>query len=622
MPIAVIRCSQRPAVLRRRSALAPAALVLMLACAVPASARAAGSHPERPAPNGRPAAGPCGAPQARCPQAATPAAATRPVVPAANRRPVVPAANRRPVVPARPAVVTQPAVAAPTGRARPTPAAALPRGDRFAAVLGKALDDPALAGAQVGALVVETLSGRVRFARNADTRFIPASTLKLLTAAAAFTRLGPEYAWLTPVLAGGPVVDGTVQGDLYVKGSGDPSFVAEQIFRLAATIRAAGVRRVDGAIVADSSLFTAEPEPPGWQLYDGPEAYHPPIGALSYNFNAVEVTVRPTAPGQPPLVLLDPPTSYVRVLNHAETVPTGTPDALVVGAAVAAPQESAVYAGVQRPPREADGSAASQRLAAVDLPGAPGVAGPALPLAVLEVRGQVPADGMPRRAARRVEGPALYFATALRDALRAVGLDVLGGVREGVTPPDAQTLLIHRSRALAPILTDMGKFSNNFMAEMVLRTLGVEATAGPAGSAAGTAVMRDVLRQLGADPAQAVIMDGSGLSRLNLLTPRHLAAVLRAMDRRFDARAEFAAGFGLLGVDGTVQRRYADSPASRKVRAKTGSLNGVRSLAGYAEGPRGEALAFVVFMNHVVTPIDRVVTAERRFVEALTGLTP
>ncbi len=465
-----------------------------------------------------------------------------------------------------------------------------------AAALARALDDPVLAGAQVGALVVELPSGRVRFARQPDTRFVPASTLKLLTAAAAFIRLGPEYAWLTPVLAGGPVVDGVVQGDLYVRGGGDPSLVAEQLYRLAATVRAAGVRRVEGAIVADETLFLPEPDPPGWALYDGPEAYHPAIAALSFNFNAVEVMVRPApTPGLPPLVTLEPPGSYVHVVTRAETTPAGTPDTLVIGRAGLLPLD---------PTRGA------------------ATGGPEAPAAWLEVTGSIPADAALRRVTRRVDGPGAYFASALRDALRAAGIEVVGGSREGGTPPDAQPLAVHRSRPLASVLGDMSKFSNNFMAEMVLRTLGVEATGKPATSEAGLAVLREVLRLAGADPAHAFLVDGSGLSRLNLLTPRQLVAVLRTMDRRFDARAEFAAGFGLLGVDGTVHRRFADSPASRRVRAKTGSLNGVRSLAGYAEGPHGEPLAFVLFLNHLLVPVDRVAAAERRFVEVLTGATP
>jgi D-alanyl-D-alanine carboxypeptidase/D-alanyl-D-alanine-endopeptidase (penicillin-binding protein 4) len=462
---------------------------------------------------------------------------------------------------------------------------ATPRAERLAPALARALADPALSGAQVGALVVDVRAGRVRFARQPDIRFIPASTQKLLTAAAAFVRLGPEYAWLTPVLAAGPVADGVVEGDLYVRGSGDPSFVAEQVYRLAASLRSAGVKRIEGRVVGDGSLFLEEPEPPGWALYNGPEAYRPAVGALSFSFNAVEVTVRPGGVGAPPTVLVEPRTTYIEIANRALTGPPGVVETLTVGQAA--------------PPAEAD-------------------AGPSR-RARLEVTGTLPADDAPRRFTRRVQGPALYFATALRDALGHVGIEVAGSAAEGPTPPDAQPVLVHRSRALGGVLADMGKFSNNFMAEMVLRTLGVEATGAPATSAEGLKVLREVLREAGADPSQAVLVDGSGLSRLNLVTPRQLVAILIAMERRFDARAEFAAGFGLLGVDGTVQRRYADSPASRRVRAKTGSLAGVRTLAGYAEGPRGEALAFVLFVNHLLVPVERVVGAERRFVEALTA---
>jgi D-alanyl-D-alanine carboxypeptidase/D-alanyl-D-alanine-endopeptidase (penicillin-binding protein 4) len=524
-----------------------------------------------------------------------------PVSAAPRRAKARPAIAERAKPAARPAVATRAVAVKPRPAVKHAAAARSPR-DPYARALGKALDDPALAGAQVGALVVEVGSGKVRFGRNADTRFIPASTMKLLTAAAALIRLGPEYAWLTPVLAGGPVVDGTVQGDLYVRGSGDPSFVAEQIYRLAAGIRAAGVRRVEGALVADASTFLPEGPPPGWQLYDGPEAYHPPIGALSFNFNAVEVNVRPAGEGLPPLVTLDPPTAYIRVVNQAQTGPPGAPETLTVGRAAAVPVDPV--------------------LASVDAGAGPSPVGPRLPTATLEVSGVLPADAGARRAFRLVEGPAVYFATALRETLAALGVEVVGGAVEGTTPTTAQPIMVYRSRPLAPILADMGKFSNNFMAEMVLRTLGVEATGGPASSVAGIEVIRGVLRELGTDPSTVQIADGSGLSRLNLLAPTHLVAVLRAMERRFDAGAEFQAGFGLLGVDGTVQRRYADSPASRRVRAKTGSLNGVRTLAGYAEGPRGEPLAFALFLNNLAQPIDRVVAAERRFVEALTGRTP
>ncbi len=419
-----------------------------------------------------------------------------------------------------------------------------------------ALSARGLEGASLSALVVERASGATLVGVNPDTALMPASTQKVLTAVAALSSFGPAHRFVTEVRASRPVgTDGAV-GDLFVSG-GDPALTSEQWWRLAADLRALGLREVRGDLVLDDGLFDEQRWHPSWAPVSA-RAYHAPVSAISANFGAFRVRVAPgAAPGEPLFAAIDPPVPYLRLLNEGRTGKRGSKPTLVV----------------EREP-----------LAGGEL---------------VRLTGSVPSGTLPDDVWRSVGDPVAYAAAVLRLQLEANGIRVAGGVRRGAAAPGAGLLLAFEGLPLQQIASLFLKYSNNFLAECMLRWLALGPTpapnAPPASWEAGAAALRERLGTLGVPLGDARLVDGSGLSRENRVSARVLVETLRRGDAQFAVGPELLAGLPIAALDGTLARRAEG--ALGRVRAKTGSLDGVSSLAGFARSERGRDLVFAVIVN-------------------------
>ena len=442
----------------------------------------------------------------------------------------------------------------------------------LAAELDKAVAQaPALAAAQLGATVVDVASGRVLWARGADTGLNLASVTKILTTAAALRTLGPGFRWRTTVY--GEKFDpdtGEVEGDLIVRGRGDPTFVQADLRDLARQLRWRGVARVRGDLVFDGSYFDDVDEPPRFD--DQPKeraGFRAPIGAASLERNAVTVVVVADRAGLGLAeVTLDPPAGdYVRVVEHAVvTVASGR-------------TRIAVATDVKRDRIE------------------------------LRVSGQIAAGDGVAFVRRRVDDPVRLFGEALRLALDAEGITVRGRgiVRRSLpaqAPPDPDLAILaeHDSRPLAEVVRDMAKSSDNYMAESVLKTAGAEAraaagTPGPATWVDGLAVVQRTLVDAGVAEGSFRVENGSGLFDSTAVPASAVAKVLVAAWHDFRIGPELASALAIGGVDGTMRRRLGDPALRGRVRAKTGTLAAVTALAGYAGVDTTRPLAFVVVVN-------------------------
>jgi D-alanyl-D-alanine carboxypeptidase/D-alanyl-D-alanine-endopeptidase (penicillin-binding protein 4) len=420
----------------------------------------------------------------------------------------------------------------------------------------RALAARGLQGASLSALVVDRASGRDLVAANPDAALMPASTQKVLTAVAALSAFGPAHRFVTEVRASRPIgTDGAV-GDLFVS-SGDPALTSEQWWRLAADLRALGLREVRGDLVLDDGLFDEQRWHPSWAPVTA-RAYHAPVSPMAANFGAFRVRVAPGAvPGAPVSAAIDPPVPYLVLVNEART-----------GKARAKPTLA-----VEREP----------------LPGAERI----------RVSGALPAGTQPDDIWRSVADPLGYAAAVLRFQLEANGVRVAGGVRRGAAPPGASLLLDFEGMPLHDIASLFLKYSNNFIAECLLKWLALgpapAAGAPPATWAAGAEALRGRLGALGVPLGESRIVDGSGLSRANRVSARVLVEALRRGEAAFDAGPELLAGLPIAGLDGTLERRAEG--ARGRVRAKTGSLDGVTSLAGFARSERGRDLVFALIVN-------------------------
>ena len=420
----------------------------------------------------------------------------------------------------------------------------------------RALAARGLAGAALSALVVERATGAEVLARNPDALLMPASTQKVLTAVAALSLFGPSHRFVTTVRASRPIGPEGAVGDLFVSG-GDPAMTSEQWWRLAADLRALGLREVRGDLVLDDGLFDEQRWHPSWAPLSA-RAFHAPVSALSANFGAYRVRVAPGAePGAPLRATIDPPVPYLHLVNEGRTGKRGSASTLTVERAPGAAEERVL------------------------------------------VGGSVALGSEPDDVWRSVSDPLTYAAAVLRLQLEAVGIHVAGGVRRAAATPGATLLLEYEGLPLQQIASLFLKYSNNFIAECLLRWLALgpapAPTAPPASWAAGTEALRGRLAALGVPLGGAQLVDGSGLSRENRVSARLLVETLRRGDALFEAGPELLAGLPIAARDGTLRRRAEG--ARGRVRAKTGSLDGVTSLAGFARSERGREFVFAVIAN-------------------------
>ncbi len=410
-----------------------------------------------------------------------------------------------------------------------------------------------LSRAKVGIKIVSVDTGKTIFEKNADELLIPASNMKILTAAAALSHLKPEYQFKTVLFHDGKITNGTLKGNLYVKGYGAPDLVAEKIWVMLKELISSGIERIDGDIVGDDSYFDAMTRPPGWPSTIRDNPYGAPISALSCNFNSVKITIVPGPFGGKPFVFLFPFNDFFTIVNTAVT--ENTKKDLYMGRVFENGQNRIVVSG-SISPHSAEIS-----------------------------------------DYRSVDEPTLYTLSSIRETLKEMGVETTGTIRKGSVPSSAKEALVFRSKPLAQILYDMNKNSNNFMAEMIIKTLGAEMISLPGTTEKGCDAVRLFMKNAGIDVSKIRITDGSGLSRGNIITAASLVSVLQHMERSFAESYEFAASLPIGGADGTLDRQFRDKHIARKVRAKTGYINGVKSLAGYIENKSGEQFAFAFLVN-------------------------
>lgn len=448
--------------------------------------------------------------------------------------------------------------AAPTGAAfaQDHPAASAPR---LTHLLAPVLDASAARRAQIAVQVVDVRTGEEVFAHNADRPLVPASTMKVVTSATALQALGPSYSFTTDVLTDGELKGGVLDGNLYVEGHADPTLVLEKVWRLLRDLKLDGLETVGGDLVFDPGFLTGSPLIPGWtkthDLEQGP-SYFPTVGAFGMNFGAIALVVRPAGEvGKPASVELDLPAgAYISVESELVTGPAG-----------------------------GRGRVSIEREL---LPGK----------MIFRLEGSVPLGADTRRYRRTVADPTALFMAVFDVLRRERGIKVLGRVRVGTVPEGADLFRQLFSPPLSSVLMDTNKYSSNFMAEMVLRTVGAE-TSGEGTTSGGLRAIRAYMASLGLSLDDARLVNGSGLSRDARLTPAQLNAVLLDMAADPKRGPEFVGSLSISGQDGTLIRRLLDLPA--RVRGKTGTLDGVHCLSGYAEAADGELYAFSFLVNGV-----------------------
>jgi D-alanyl-D-alanine carboxypeptidase/D-alanyl-D-alanine-endopeptidase (penicillin-binding protein 4) len=423
--------------------------------------------------------------------------------------------------------------------------------EALTADLDAILADGGLRGADVGVTVRDANSGEVVYTRSGSRRSQVASNMKVLTTAAALDLLGTDYKWKTELVSSASKSGSTLNGDLVLRGTGDPTMSAQRYKALADTLKNSGVTKVNGAVLLDDSKFDPMPYPTGWAWDDEPYSYSAETSALTlspdakFSSGTVFVRVKPgAADGNPAQVSVEPANDHVQI---ASTATTGN-------------------GGIQVEREHGTNT--------------------------IRVSGKIPAGSGDFMTLSTVKDPTGLVRSVFQKALEQNGIQVTGGYREGTAPQGAAVLATETSAPLSQLVNPLLKNSNNMMAEVLVKTAGRTFDD-------GINQLSTKWAGLGIDPNWVEIKDGSGLSRLSQLSPDDLSMILvKAKTKPWFAT--WATSLPIAGYDGTLASRMKGTPAELNVWAKTGSLSGVSALTGYVTTKAGRQLVFSIVQNNVI----------------------
>jgi serine-type D-Ala-D-Ala carboxypeptidase/endopeptidase (penicillin-binding protein 4) len=447
--------------------------------------------------------------------------------------------------------------------------------NRFSARLDVLLAPPPVSKGEWGLLIVDSATGDTLFALNADKYFLPASNMKLFTTALALAKLGPDFRFRTTLETHGALSpEGTLAGDLYLVGRGDPNLSnrkfpyelkeefdgpAEKILaELADALVAKGVKQITGDVIGDDSYFPRELYSDGWEVGDIVWMYGAAISAIVVDDNTVTLTLTPAElPGGPVQAAVTPSTPDFAIQNDVVTSAADVKSDLTLT-------------------RE---------------PGSK----------VVAIRGTMPARGAPRKWVLALHEPAQHAASLLAQLLADRGIKISGTPRAVHIPepsagPPRAVLAEHVSIPLGDSVKLLNKISQNLHTEMLLRA---------AARQNGIWASPDDLMKFPADfyaaagiaPEDVIQTDASGLSRRDLVTPRAIVSLLKYAQTQSWFPSYFAS-LPVAGIDGTLEDHLKNTVAMGRIHAKTGSVEHVRTRSGYADTPGGRRLVFSFLSNN------------------------
>ncbi|GAB4377120.1 MAG: D-alanyl-D-alanine carboxypeptidase/D-alanyl-D-alanine-endopeptidase [Elainellaceae cyanobacterium] len=465
------------------------------------------------------------------------------------------------------------------------PAAAQVNGTQTSRICPSQLDEaiaavteqPNLQRSHWGILVQTLGDQQTLYAQDADRYFIPASNAKLLTTAAALEELGPQFRIRTSVYQLSSQTGGTV---LRVIGRGDPSFTEAQLANLIQQIRDRGISQID-LLIGDDSYFQGDAVNSTWEWEDIQAGYGAPANSLMLNQNAVGLTLVPQAIGQPLQVVWDDPNQAERwqISNRSRTVDTNAPEFLNVG-------------------RDFSES-------------------------ILSVRGQLRVGSASEPVAVSIPQPAQHFMQQFLQLLLSQGIQVNQTlITHSPSPEQGVEIAAIDSPALPELLVETNQESNNLYAEALLRSLGkTQPLETDTTLESGLLVLNTTLTRLRINPDSYDLVDGSGLSRQNLISPEAIVQTLQAMNQSAYA-STYQQSLAIAGISGTLRNRFQNTGVQGKLRGKTGALSNVTALSGYLAPPDYPELAFSIIVNQTNQPLNQVQGAIDQIVEQLIQLQP
>ena len=407
----------------------------------------------------------------------------------------------------------------------------------------------------MGIEVVDLNTGKTLYQRNADRTFTPASNMKLFSDAAALLILGPDYRFQSQLSTDATSLDkGLLNGSLYLHLSGDPSFTQEHLDALLAKLNTWGINQIKGNVVLVSNHSVVDAYAPGLVTKDQMYSYGAPIAPVMFDENRLTVTINPAwRAGEPALVELNAPGDSLILNNQVKTAEKNAP----CGVSFKMEGENQIT-----------------------------------------VKGCIRAGQWAVQQRLAIRNPLGYAQALVKHRLAHFNIQLDGQVMLGSAPSSSLLLATHVSKPINQLMADTLKPSDNLYADSLYLHAAAKLKGMPLNWPQAQPVVKQFLQQqTGINLQNAVLTDGSGLSRHDLLTPAQTVKLLRFLHDRFPLSYEYIAALPVAGRDGTLQKRFRKSTQQGLLRAKTGTMTGIMSLSGYLYTANAHTLAFSIFIN-------------------------
>jgi serine-type D-Ala-D-Ala carboxypeptidase/endopeptidase (penicillin-binding protein 4) len=427
-------------------------------------------------------------------------------------------------------------------------------------------NSPDLKGSLAGVSVRSAETGELLFEHIGDTRLQPASVLKLFTASAALSVLGEDYTFTTELLTDGKIKNETLIGSLFLKGKGDPTLIQSDFDKFASDLKAMGINRIAGDLIADDTWYDDIRYSMDLTWNDEHEYYGSQVSALTaspnkdYDSGTVILNIHPAKKqGKEASISLEPATDYIKVVNNTLTV--------------AAKGEKNI-----KIKREHGGN-------------------------TVTVTGTIPIKAKPMKEWLAVWEPSMYAINLLEDSLTKQGIKVVGKIKHGSAPDKLKQLISHKSMPLSKLLIPFMKLSNNGHAEVLVKEMG-KVVHDDGSWEKGLEAMNSEIERFGINTDQLVVRDGSGISHANLI-PANVVTGLLYQAQKEKWFPSFKNSLPVAGASdrmtgGTLRSRMKSELLKENVIAKTGSLTGVSTLAGYVKTENGKDIIFAVLLNNLL----------------------
>lgn len=403
--------------------------------------------------------------------------------------------------------------------------------------------------------IISLDNNEVLYERNSNALLRPASNMKLFTTSTALITLGKNFSIPTRILYDGNIQDSILNGNLFVKGFGDPDFSSAVLSQMVSEVKAKGITKINGSLIGDASYFDEKRWGTGWMWDDEPYDFSAYNSALSINRNCIAVYALPgNNIGDTVQAWTVPATQFVTIENSAIT---DTSSSAIIS-------------------RKFD-----ERLN------------------VITINGTIQQHADTLHEAITIRSPENYFLTLLKEDLARQGINCSGTIKMDTVPASA-VLISEHLQPIDSMMIYLNKESDNLSAENLLKIIGAEKVSLPGSTENGISAVKQVLNSFGIDSTSFLQVDGSGVSFYNLIRAEHFIKILQAMYQQKNLFDLFYSTLPVAGIDGTLSSRMKNSPAENNLHAKTGTISGVTSLSGYVKTPENEMLAFSIIMQNFI----------------------